>query len=243
MGLQLADVENDPLVKDTVKVFRDAITEAYKDRNYGPDDRRFAPQLDNPLFQLLAESDGLDSLSAAVLSADHLVGWISVQDVQAKLHPQVAELLELFHGDGPEALLESRNPVALKLLVATLVGATTGEEFKAMLAEADPMELRMAMSQIGGLVTDVAESLTEERRWQVLPPKLLDKYLEGLSNIVDATPGKTQKRVINMIIADLKTDIAKAEAEAIAAKEPPPVKLDPDSPFEKLKNDARKFKL
>lgn len=243
MSLQLADVENDPLVKDTLKAFRDAIQVIYKDRDYAPDERRLAPQLDNPLFRLLVETDSLDSVSAAVLSADHLVGWVSVEEIETKLNPAVAEILKLFHGDGPEALLESRNPVALKMLVATLSAATTGEEFKEMLAEAEPMELRMAMGEIGGLATDVAERLTEERRWQALPPKLLDRYLEGLSNIVTATPGKTQKRVINLIIADLKTDMAKAEAEAIAAKEPPPVKVDPESQFEKLKNDARKFKL
>jgi hypothetical protein len=243
MGLQLADVENDPLVKDTVKVFRDAIQEAYKDRDYGPSDSRFAPQLDNPLFRILAETDSLDSVSAAVLSADHLVGWIPAHEVQAKLNPDVAEILELFHGDGPEALLESKNPVAMKLLVATLSAATTGPEFQQMLAEAEPMELRMAMGEIGSLATEVAERISEERRWQALPPKLLDRYLEGLSNIATATPGKTQKRVFGLVIADLKTDIAKAEAEAIAAKEPPPVAIDPESPFEKLKNDARKFKL
>src|SRR5688572_16489821 len=113
MGLQLADVENDPLVKDTVKVFRDAIKEIYKDRDYGPDDRRLVPQFDNPLLRVLIETDSLDSVSAAVLSADHLLGWVSVNDLKTKLDPDVAGILELFHGDGPEALLESKNPVAM----------------------------------------------------------------------------------------------------------------------------------
>ncbi|TAL27562.1 MAG: hypothetical protein EPN97_16990 [Alphaproteobacteria bacterium] len=246
MGLQLADVENDPLVKDTLKVFTDAIREDYAGNDYGPKGAALAPKFDNPVFRLLLETDSLDSVSAAVLSADHLLGWVPVEKVEKKLNPEVAELIALFRGDrgeGPEVLLEAKNPLAMKLLVATLAVATTGEEFMEMKAEADPMELRMAMAEIGSFVTDVAERLTEERRWQALPPKLLDKYLEGLANVVDATPGKTQKRVINLIIADLKTDMAKAEAEAIAAKEPPPVKVDPESQFEKLKNDARKFKL
>ncbi|MEZ0223059.1 MAG: hypothetical protein ACAH83_00770 [Alphaproteobacteria bacterium] len=243
MGLQLADVENDPLVKDTLKVFSDAVAEVYKDRDYGPSARHLSPQLDNPLFRVLVETDSLDSVSAAVLSTDHLVGWISVDAVESKLHPEVTKVLKLFHSDGPEALLESNNPAALKLLVATISAATTGEEFKQMLAEAEPTELRIAMGEIGGIATDLAETLTEDRRWQALPPKLLERYLEGLSNIATATPGKMQKRVMSLIIADLKTDIAKAEAEAIAAKEPPAVAIDPESPFEKLKNDARKFKI
>ena len=243
MGLQLADVENDPLVKDTLKVFSDAVAEVYKDRDYGPDVGRLSPQLDHPLFKVLLETDSLDSVSAAVLSANHLVSWIPVDAIETKLHPEVAEVLRLFDGNGPEELMDSNNPIAMKLLVATLSAATTGEEFKEMVAEAEPAQLRVTMAEISGLATDVAERLSEERRWQALPPKLLDKYLEGLSNIVTATPSKMQKRVINMIIADLKTDIAKAEAEAIAAKEPPAVAIDPESPFEKLKNDARKFKI
>src|SRR4051812_19361729 len=129
MGLQLADVENDPLVKETLQILRDAIVEKYKGNEYGPQARHLEMQLDNPLFKLLADTDCLDPVSAAVLATDHLRSLIEIDDVEPKLNPDVAEVMKVMAGDrdeGPEALLKSKNPLVFKLLVAAITQGISG---------------------------------------------------------------------------------------------------------------------
>jgi hypothetical protein len=244
--MQKADIDTDPLVMETVKIFRDSIAAKFPDRvNLDQLIVESAAQ-DSPVLNILAETDSLDPVTAAVIVTEHYAGWIDQADIGPKLNPEVAALFKLMQGDellaaGPAALVDSENPAALKLVVASMAAMTTGKEFAEMKVEAHPMELKMVLTEIGGIVTDLAERLSEDRKWEQLPPRLLDRYIEGMGNLAELSTSKTQKRVMNEIIQGLKTEVAKAAAQDLAEAKPP--QLDPASPFIQLKEQAKKFKL
>ena len=246
MGLQLADIGNDPLVKETLAIFMEAVDESAPESEWSrrPPREYLEPDLENPIFKILAETDALDSATAAGLACEHLLNWASLESVEKKLQPDVLEVIKFMNneqGVAPEELVAKATPTGLKLLIASFAASTTSDDFKQMLAEAHPVELRMALSEISGLMTDIADRMLEDKSWQAIPPKLLDRYMDGMANLANATPGRAQKRFINMLISDLKTDVAKTAAAEIAALTPAPV-IDPESPFVQLKNNARKFK-
>lgn len=250
MSMQKSDILADPLVQETVKVFRDAIAEKYQGKEYGPRPEYLEPRIDdeydgNPVLTILAETDSLDSISAAVMVSEQYRSWVSISDVKGKLNKDVADTLELMESEAmmmsPEALIKSGNPYALKMAIAMVTGITTGEEFEEM-KQAGP-EGAMMIGQIMGPLTDLADHLSEDGNWKALPPKLLDRYIEGLESLKDLSNSKTQKRVITEIISTLKEEIAKDNAAQMTEPSTPSAQPAPDSPFVQLKDQAKKLKL
>lgn len=244
--MQKSDIDADPLVQETLKVFKETIEESYKDPNFLDRVLSAEEKNDNPVLDLLAETDALDSVIAAVVVADRFRGWIELSRVAPKLDGEVAAVLKLLDNEdflvsGPAALLDSGNPAALKLVIATVASMMTGKEFEEMKADANPVEMKMALAQVGGLMTDLAEQLSESGKWAQLPPRLLDRYLDGMTNLADLSTSKAQKRVMTEVIQDLKAEVAKATAQEIAEKTP--AQIDPNSPFAQLRQQAKKFKL
>lgn len=249
MSLQKSDILSDPLVQETVKVFQEAIAEKYKDKEYGPRPEYLVPRIDdedgNPVLGVLAATDSLDPVSAAVMVSEQYASWVDVSEVKGKLNKDVAETLELMHSEsmmmGPEAVINSGNPYALKLMVAMVTGITTGEEFEE-LKQAGP-EAAMMVGQIMGPLTDLADHLSEDGNWKAVPPKLLERYMEGLEALSELSNSKTQKRVINSIITTLKEEIAKDNAAQMTEPAAPSAQPAPDSPFVQLKDQAKKLKF
>jgi hypothetical protein len=245
MGLQKDDILSDPLVVETLRIIReDGVPAVYK-RMDGFKLPEFDPEdCGHPALAVLLETDSLDSTSAAVLVAESLGGMVDFSAVESKLDREVSGALKLMRADemifDADAIVRAKNPTALKLAVATVAGMLTGPEFLEMKAQADPMEIKVAMVQIGGLVTDMAERLCEDKAWAVLPPRLLDRYLDGMTELAGMSGSRVQKRVINEIIQELKTQVAKGTAEEIVETTPP--QIDPNSKFEQLKDRAKKFK-
>ncbi len=244
MGLQLADIENDPLVKSTMQAYREAFAEEYTDPDFQPQDRHMMPQLDNPAFKTLAGIDELDSISAAVLSASHFNGLIPFERVRDRLDKDVAAALEILNADvsdDPEAVFKTKNPHVLKVLVATLAGVSATDELKEIVGQMYPGELQMEAVASCHTLCELTDRLLEDGRWKDLPPKLVDKYVEGLENVADIMPSRMFKRVLKLYAQDMKTEIAKAAAEEMLSQSLPP-QVDPESRFEQLKVNARKFK-
>lgn len=251
MSMQISDIVNDPLVQETVKVFKDAILEKYKGNDYGPTEDRLTLDIDSehPALQALVATDSLDSVSAAVLASEHYVGWgIDPSSLGAKLNPEVADTLKMLRDEafltGGKALVESGNPTAIKLAVAFVTGITSGEEFEEMKAAMREPEAQMMIAPMLSAITDLAENLSESDNWKLVPPKLMDRFIESIDTLSGLVSSKTQKRVISSISQDLKTAIAKgAAAELTQAQEAAPPKIDPDSPYVQLKDKAGRLKL
>jgi hypothetical protein len=245
MGLQLADVENDPLVQKTMQAFQDAIDEEYPDADFKPQSRHMVPQLDHPGFKILAEADALDSVSAAVLAASHFDVVISLDRVEDRLDKEVADVLRELQGGAlsgdPDALFGSDNPRVIKLLVAIVAGTTTSDELKDMAGQMHPSELRMQLGDAAEVLAALSEKMVDTGLCRELPPKLMDKFIEGVDNIANLMPGRVFKKAMREVGQELRTEMAKAAAEELTSLSTPP-QVDPDSRFEQLKDNARKFK-
>lgn len=249
--MQVSEVENDPLVKETLQIYVDAIKEQYKDKEYGPQDLDRYLELDmqhSPMFKVMADMDCLDSVTAAVLATERVRGWIDDRQIMTKLNKDVAEVLRVMRDEddlmeeGPMALLDVKNPVARNIALAGMMQMFTGEEFEEIKAEAPAGEIQMMVGQAGTIVADLAEKMIENKSWESLPPKLVDKFIEGMQNLHDLSTSKTGKRLMQGVMQDLKEAIAKGTAVEIA--EPAPaVQIDPNSPFAQLKGQAKKFKF
>ena len=247
MAMQKSDILSDLLVQNTAGAFRETILEKYKGNEYGPSAESLEARLDkdNPLIDILAETDSLEPVIAAVLIAEQYAGYTDINDVLPKLDKEVGAALKLLQSEevmsGPQALISSGNPVALKFAVGMIASLTSGEEFEEMKAEASPAELGMMMGQITGPVTDLAEHLSEGDNWKALPPKLLERYIETVETLAALSTSKTQKRVMTSIVDELKASIAKANTIELIETTAP--KIDPDSPFVQLQNQAKKLKF
>ena len=241
MGLQIADLKDDPIVRQTLKAFSEALS---GDEGGGEADYPMPPVDDMPGVRALLETDALDSVCAAVLSVGPLTHIISVDDIEKKLDPRVAETLRLLDGDatgGPEELLKAGNPHILKLLVASIAGSTDKDELRGMASHGDPMEIKMMANDLSDFILAISEHMIDNGAVKDIPPKLMDKFIEGIGNLSAITPSRTHKRVLTDITRELKEAVVKAAAVEVTVLTAPPV-IDPASPFEKLKNDARKFK-
>lgn len=240
MGLQLSDVEKDPLVQKTLAVFTEAIK-----ASYGEDfASKLTPELDLPPLKVLADMDALDSVSATVLSVGHLSSYVSLSDIAQDLDKDVAAamlLMEQEMSTGPEELLASGNPVVLKLMIAAFSGAANSDLLKEMQQELPPSEFRNSFGELGDLVAEIADHLTQQKAWKDVPPKLLDAFVETVDRLAVIAPGRLQKRVLTEIAQELKIEIAKGASDDITLASAPP-QIDPASPFAQLKANARKFK-
>lgn len=247
MAMQKADILSDLLVQNTAQAFRETILEKYKGKEYGPSAESLEARIDedHPLIDILAATDSLDPVIAAIIISEQYISYTSIGDVAPKLDREVAATLLLLQSEeamaGPQALIDSGNPVALKFAVAMVTSLTSGEEFEEMKAEASPAELGMILGQITAPVTDIAEHLSEGDNWKILPPKLLERYIETVETLAAMSTSKTQKRVMKSIVDELKTSIAKANTIELIETTPP--KIDPDSPFVTLKDQAKKLKF
>lgn len=247
MGLKKSEILADPLVKSTLDSFKEAIREKYKNREYGPDLDAMDSSFDDiPPLKVLLNTDSLDSVTAAVIMAENISGWVDFDDVEPKLDKDVAKVMRLMHDSemsemGPYSLLGTDNPTALKLIVSTVAAIASGDEFEEIKAEAHPVELQMMMGEMGTMFAEMTESMTESGNWKALPPPLLDLYIQSYENIAGLATSKVQKRMMTEIVQNLKTEIAKANAEEIAAAMPPP-QIDPESKFEQLKEQAKKLR-
>lgn len=249
MGMQKSDIATDAIVVQTVQAFKDAIAERYKDSNFNPVGNDGIEDMlaeQQPLVDMLAETDSLDSVTASVALAMHLVNYVDLSAVAPQLDARVATLVKLMNSDemaaGPQALIAANDPAATKIGVAMITAMLSGEEIETLKTEADPGELAMFLGTVAAPVMDFAEHLAESGHVKELSPLLVDRFVGVLDGINEMTTSRIQKRMLTEIAQQLKTAVAKAAAEDIAA--PAPAReIDPSSPFVQLKDQARKLKL
>jgi hypothetical protein len=245
MGLKREEIENDPLVKQTLKVCADFLRGQYgRDAD---DTRELIPPMEEiPGARVLLALDEMDPVCASVLVVTPLMTILPIEEIEDKLDPAVADALKQFTldlADGPEALLASGNPHVLKLLVATIAGSVDADTLREMRAGMHASDVREMTSEVTDIIVAIGEHLTEGDRWKALSPKLLDCYLEGIDNLASVTPGRFQKRVLGELAREVKEHVAKGVADEItAASAANAPQIDPESKFEQLKNSARKFK-
>lgn len=241
MGLQLTEMENDPVVKQTLKAYHGALTGGRGGDDIGD---MIPPVEEMPGVKALVKADALDSVSAAILAVGPLTRIISVDDIEDQLDPRVADTLRVMNGpveDGPGSLLVSGNPFVLKILVATVAGATAKDELTEMISGMYQEDQRAAVGDLSEFIVVLGEHMMETQRLAEIPPKLMDQFIEGIDNLAGVARDRMHKRVLADIGRELKAEVTKAAAAEITAAAPAPA-IDPDSPFELLKKNARKFK-
>lgn len=190
--------------------------------------------------KLLLETGSLDAETAAVLIAatGRVTGTLpaAVKNGVSLLQDSTRLFTE-----GSEFLFKAEDATVLKITLATLSAGTTGEGF-ATIKELSAKGTRKADLQKGvDLMTEISDRLIESGAHLAIEPKLVERFAEGLENMKQVEPFSSRRKMLNEAASALKYAIMQGAAAEVTHHAP---RIDPDSQYARLKNDARnRFKL
>jgi hypothetical protein len=222
MKVEESDIWEDPFVQDIRKAV-DADLDALNK---------------TPAVRALLATNSLDPLTAGVLIA-------ATGSPKGELPRRVKEAVDLLesssrlYSEGPGFLFQSEDTTVLKITVATLAHETTGEGFEKTksVAAGRKSEVQKGVD----LMADIADRLVESGAHLAIEPKLVERFAEGLDNMKQLEDFSSRRKMLNEASSALKYAMMQGNAAEVTHRAP---RVDPDSQFIRLKNDAKsRFKL
>ena len=208
MSLTVSGVLKDPLVQKTITALEDK------------DNYVYAPEEDSieehPLLELLEKTDTLDSVTAAAVIATDMVRGARINSQLAKLEPKVAEVVKLLNEvdshdssvAGLATLVDSGNPVALKLAVAVIAMSAKGEDLEYAKRQRGSGHMEEMLREFVDVSIEVADALVQNDRWNELSPALINQFVKGVENVGDLVQGSTRKKLLADTLESLQETLA-----------------------------------
>lgn len=202
MSLKASDFLNDPLVKQTI----DAISANGGYRSFGQD------EVDShPIIALLEKTGGLDGQIGSVLVAEELLRGQDVLRVAHLLPPGVGDAVRVLQSGGRDpgasmtAMIDSGDPVLLKLATAAIAYTGTGAEF----AQAKNQGAGKMMIEMLDISIEITDALSKDDRWKAVPTPLLKTLTEAVENFSEFAQPKLRKQLAVNTVDALRDALAK----------------------------------
>lgn len=193
-----------------------------------------------PAVKSLLETGSLDAETAAVLIA--ATGRVT-GELPARVKKGVTLLEDSMrlYSEGPAFLFDAEDASVLKITLATLSSETTGEGFAKIKELAAAGQRRADLQKGVDLMTEISDRLVESGAHLAIEPKLVERFAEGLENMKQVEPFSSRRKMLNEAASALKYAMMQGAAAEVTHHAP---RIDPDSQYSRLKNDARnRFKL
>lgn len=208
MSLSVSGVLRDALVQKTITALED------KDNYISAPDAESIEE--HPLLELLDRTGALDSVTAAAVIAEDMLHGPRDPAMLAKLEPKVAEVVKLL-GDvkdhdnsvaGLGLLLESGNPVALKLAVAVIAMSARSEDLEFAKRQMGNGHMEEMLREFIDVSIEVADTLSQNNNWNDVPPALVQHFVKGVENISGLVQGTTRKKLLADTLENLQETLA-----------------------------------
>lgn len=220
MSLTVSGVLKDPLVQKTITALEDK------------DNYVYAPEQDSiedhPLLALLEKTGALDSVTAAAVIAADMGRGAHDPSQLAKLEPKVAEVVKLLgevnsHDSsvsGIAALVDSGNPVALKLAVAVIAMSGRGEDIEYARRQGGSGHMDEMLREFVDVSIEVADALAQNGRWNEVSPALINQFVKGVENAGGLAQSSTRKKLLADTLENLQETLAQNNVALPVKKAP-----------------------